>query len=171
MKNFNLTVGLFGSCDKTTFRKDIFIPAYENAGISYFNPQLGSGEWDSSFAPIEAKHLAKDGIILFPIVKDSYSMGSLAEVGFSVLNAIKLDNRRDFIVLIDDTLTPELMEDSKMAKESLRARALVKEHLISLNIDNIYLVNTLQEMLSVSLVLSQARFLREGVKKYCITNL
>ena len=36
-KNFDLTVGLFGSCDTTTFRKDLFIPAYENAGIKYFN--------------------------------------------------------------------------------------------------------------------------------------
>ncbi len=171
MTNFNLTVGLFGSCDTTTFRKDLFIPAFEEAEINFFNPQLGPGEWDPSFAPIEAEHLAKDGVILFPIVGDSYSMGSLAEVGFSVLNAIKLDNRRDFVILIDGELTPELMEDSRAAKDSIRARALVKQHLISLNIDNIYLVETLQEMLDISLRLCQARIIKDGIKNYCITNL
>ena len=171
LKDYNLTVGLFGSCDKTTFRKDIIIPILEEKNIPYFNPQLGPGEWKPEFAQVEARHLAKDGIVLFPIVKDSYSMGSLSEVGFSVLNAIKLDNRRDFIILIDQGLTPKLMEDEKMAKESLRARALVKEHLISLNIDNIYLVETLSQMTKVALILYQTRSLQGLVSEFCITNI
>jgi hypothetical protein len=63
------------------------------------------------------------------------------------------------------------MEDEKMAKESLRARALVKEHLISLNIDNIYLVETLSQMTKVALILYQTRSLQGLVSEFCITNI
>ena len=38
-----------------------------------------------------AEHLADDEIVLFPITKDTYAMGSLSEVGFSFLQAVKLN--------------------------------------------------------------------------------
>jgi hypothetical protein len=61
--------------------------------------------------------------------------------------------------------------DSKLAKESIRARALVKQHLVALNIDNIYLVSTLKEMLDISINLYKARCIKESIKHHSITNI
>jgi len=62
------------------------------------------------------------------------------------------------IALIDDNLIPSLKEDNPVAaKESLRSRALVIEHLKKLNYPKIYLVNSLEEMLEVSLAVYSAR--------------
>jgi len=166
--NYNLTVGLFGTCGDTVFRETMFIPFFEENNIPYFNPQVK--EWDPSMAKLEAEHLANDGAILFPITRDTYSLGSLAEAGFSILNAIKLDDRRDFVILIDDDLMPDLMEDKNLAKESLRSRALVKQHLLKLNFSNVYLVNTLSTMLGLSKSLWEARASLENWKKYSLKN-
>ena len=153
--NFNLTVGLFGTCGDTTFRKDIFIPEYEKRGIEFFNPQVD--DWKPEMAQIEAEHLAKDGVILLPVTSETYSLGSLSEVGFSILNAIKLDDRRDFVILIDEKLDDVLMENKEMAKESLKGRALVKQHLLKLNFPNVYLIDSLIEMCALSIALIDAR--------------
>lgn len=148
-----LCIGLFGTCGSTTWRKELFIPRYEEQNIEYFNPQVD--DWDPSMAQIEAEHLAQDCIILFPITHETYGLGSLMETGFSLLNAIKLDDRRDFIVMIDQYLDDELMKDEKLAKESLRGRALVLQHLKKLNFSNVYIVDSLADMLTVSVVLYQ----------------
>jgi len=120
----------------------------------FFNPQVE--EWDPSMAAIEAAHLAEDSVILFPVLAETYGLGSCAEVGFSILNAIKLDNIRDFVLLIDDRLDEELMQDAAMSKESLRARALVKQHLKKLALSNVYLVDDLDTMLEASVDLYNA---------------
>ena len=33
---------LGGSCNPTTWRKDVAVPALEEAGVTFFNPQAGS---------------------------------------------------------------------------------------------------------------------------------
>ena len=96
------TVGLFGTCGKSKWRK-AFIERFETENISYYNPQVD--DWKEELAIEEAEHLANDQIILFPVTSEEYSLGSLSEVGFSILNAINLDNRRDFIILINQFLT------------------------------------------------------------------
>ena len=145
-------VGLFGTCGGSRWR-DAFIERYEAAGmkdgVDFFNPQVE--DWDPSMAEIEAEHLAEDAVICFPITSETYSLGSLAEVGFSALNASGLDSRRDFIVMIEQGLDPSLMEDETLAKESTRGRALVLQHLKKLRFANIFVVTTLAEMLEVSL--------------------
>ena len=152
-----LCIGLFGSCDITTWRQDIFIPKYLELGMvdgkDFYNPQLPPGKWKPEDAQHEAEHLANDAIVCFPVTSSSYSLGSLVETGFSILQSIRFDDRRDFIIMIDDHLINILMEDEKLSKESLRARALVKEHLRKLNFSNVYLVETLEEMLELSIKL------------------
>lgn len=153
-----LCIGLFGTCGKSTWRKP-FIREYENRGmvegVNFYNPQVEN--WDPSCAEIEAEHLAEDSIILFPVTSETYAFGSLSEVGFSILNAIKLDDRRDIVILIDQHLDPELMKDESQAKDSLRSRALVKQHLKKLRHNNLYVVNTLEEMLDLSLILYKSQ--------------
>ena len=153
----NVCIGLFGTCGKSTWRKDLFIPAYKAKGFTYFNPQVE--DWKPECAEIEAQHLATDSIVLFPITHETYAVGSLAETGFSILNAIKFDDRRDLIILIDSFLDDELFSDKERAKESLRARALVKQHLKKLHYKNIYLVDTMDKMLELSLKLYELQSL------------
>lgn len=165
MKKDFLTIGLFGTCGDSTWRNN-FIEKYTEIGINYFNPQVE--DWKPEFAEIEAEHLANDKIILFPITSETYGMGSLSEVGFSILNAIKLDDRRSFVILIDNTLD-EYLDNKDLIKESLRARALVKQHLKKLNLANIYIVENLDEMLNVSLVLYNSEKAKQSINKYSIS--
>lgn len=154
-------IGLFGTCGNSKWR-DQFIGRYKELKIDYFNPQVEN--WDSSCAEEEARHLAEDQIILFPVTNETYGLGSLSEVGFSILQAIKLDDRREFVVMVAPNLSPELNDPVAM-KESIRSRALVKQHLKKLRLPNLYLVDSLDEMLEVSLVLHQAVNIREPLRK------
>lgn len=153
----SLCVGLFGTCGSSTWRQELFIPEYEKRGICYFNPQVD--DWKPEDAEIEAEHLANDQIILFPVTSETYGLGSLGEVGFSILNAIKLDNRRDFVILIDSQVDTSLDYDwhDDLVKESIKMRALVKQHLIKLNFSNVYFVQAMDEMLETSIVLYENR--------------
>jgi hypothetical protein len=141
-------VGLFGTCGKSRWR-DRFIEKYTQLGITFFNPQVA--DWKPENAIEEAQHLAEDAVILFPVTSETYGTGSLAETGFSILNAIRLDNRRDFVIFVDQKLDNSLIVGNPdMAKESLRARALVKQHLKKLNLANLYCVESLDVMLTLS---------------------
>lgn len=162
--------GLFGTCGTSTFRADKFIPRYAQLGfkenVDYYNPQVD--DWSPELVKVEAEHLATDQIILFPVTHETYATGSLAEVGFSILSAIKLDDRRSIVVMIDDYLDEHLMQDKERAKDSLRARALVKTHLQKLNLSNIYMVNTLDEMLELSVDLWFIHNQLEKLSKFSI---
>lgn len=117
-----LTVGLFGTCGGSKWR-DPFKARYEELGIKYFDPN--KEDWKPEDAEEEAQHLVEDEVILFPVTGETYGSGSLSEVGFSILQAIRLDDRRDFVILIESELD-EALSDETARKESLRARALVK---------------------------------------------
>lgn len=163
MENNKPVIGLFGTCGNSTWRNK-FMEKYNQLGIQFFNPQVP--DWKPEDAEIEAGHLADDEIILFPVTSETYASGSLAEVGFSILQAIKLDDRRDFVILIDNNLDENLKENAVAAKESLRSRALVKEHLKKLRLCNLFLVDTLDEMLEVSIKLYPAAEMRLSLRGY-----
>lgn len=160
IKNFQQTddpllcVGMFGVCATTTFRQTKFIPKFEEEQINWYNPQLGEGEWNRATSPIEeAKHLAADQIILFPITRDSYALGSLSESGFGIIQSISLNDRRHVVILIDKELDERLIsENEQLANESLKCRALVYQHLRKLRLPNVYMVDTLDEMLDVAVL-------------------
>jgi hypothetical protein len=136
---------------------------YQREGISFYNPQVD--DWKPEDAIEEAKHLADDAVILFPITSETYGTGSLAETGFSVLNAIRLDDRRDFVILIEQKLDEQL-DNAVARKESLRARALVREHLKKLRLSNLYVVDSLEEMLEISIILFRAAEMREPLRRF-----
>ena len=157
-----LTIGMFGTCGGSKWREP-FIEKYEELGISYFNPQVDN--WTDQNAIVEARHLAEDKVILFPITNETYATASLSEVGYSILNAIKLDSRRSIVVMVAQDLAPEL-DDLERRKDSLRARALNIEHLRKLYINDIYLVSTLEEMLDISIELYRAAEITVPLEKY-----
>ncbi len=158
----SLCVGLFGTCGNSQWRTS-FINRYTQEGINFFNPQVD--DWKPEDAVIEAQHLANDQVVLFPITGETYGTGSLAETGFSILNAIKLEDRRDFVILIEQELDDSL-KDAVARKESLRARALVKEHLKKLRLSNLYLVSTMEDMLEASVTLYRAAEMRAPLGRY-----
>lgn len=175
----HLCVGLFGTCGGSRWREEYFIPRYDGKGISWYNPQVEN--WDPSCAEIEAAHLANDAIILFPITNETYAFGSLAETGFSILNAIRLDDRREFVLYIAQDIAEKdprghLLDDrldvqgspnpASKAVDSLRARALVKQHLMKLALPNVYVVDSLEEMFLVSVKLWDSVKIRWGLREY-----
>lgn len=164
MKTILPTIGLFGTCGNSTWRKP-FMDYYDKESIAYFNPQVP--DWNPAFAKEEAKHLAHDGIILFPVLAETYGCGSLAETGFSIAQAMRYDDRRDFVILIDPTPDPSLDIDnpdkrlSRVAyKESCRARALALEHLKGFGLRNAFFVDTIDQMFNVSLTLWSSMMVR-----------
>ncbi|WP_412732742.1 hypothetical protein [Minisyncoccus archaeiphilus] len=157
-----LNIGMFGTCGGSKWREP-FKARYEELGIPFFDPNKEN--WRESDAIEEAQHLAEDDVILFPITKETYGTGSLSEVGFSILQAIRLDDRRDFVVMIDQELVPEL-DNPTARQESLRARALVMQHLKKLRLKNIYIVDNLADMLDVSIKLFEAAKLRAPLSVY-----
>ncbi|MFA6000357.1 MAG: hypothetical protein WC783_05300 [Candidatus Paceibacterota bacterium] len=157
-----LTIGLFGTCGNSRWR-DKFIEKYNVEAIPFFNPQVA--DWKPEDAVIEAEHLANDEVILFPVTSETYATGSLSEVGFSILQAIRLDDRRDFVVMIEQALD-ESLDDAVARKESLRARALVLQHLKKLRLKNLYVVSTLDEMLDASIQLFRAAEIRDPLSRF-----
>jgi len=149
----NNTIGLFGTCGKSIWR-DEFIKYYNNLNIPFFNPQVPDGMWYPSMVEDENKHLVNDAIILFPVTNETTGIGSLAEIGFSILASIKRNPDRYFIILIDDNCIDSSATENQI-KESIRTRALVKSKVKQFQLDNsgVYLVDTIDDMLALSLSL------------------
>jgi hypothetical protein len=75
-------VFLGGACGTTTWRRDVAIPVLEAASVSYYDPQLGVGEWT---AADEARDmLAKDEaeVLLFVISGATRGVAGVAEVAY-----------------------------------------------------------------------------------------
>ena len=157
-----LCIGLFGTCGKSSWR-DVFIQKYNQLEISYFNPQVD--DWKPELAEIEAEHLVNDDIILFPVTNETFGTGSLAETGFSIMQAINSSENRSVIIMIDKEPKEELKIAEPLAyKESTRARALVRAHLNKVKKPNIYIVDSLDEMLSVSLKLYEVHTILNNIR-------
>jgi hypothetical protein len=169
-----MTIGMFGTCGGSKWR-DRFIKEYQSQGIPFFNPQKDN--WKPEDAITEAEHLANDRIMLFPVTDETYAFGSLGEVGFSILNALKLNSNREIIVMIDPEVNVEhenavlaeiIMYDAQK-KDSLRARKLVMEHLRKISHPNVYMVDNLADMLWLSIDLYNLQILKDSArKKYAI---
>jgi hypothetical protein len=149
----NVTIGLFGTCGGSTWR-DQFMAVYDARGISYFNPQVD--DWTPEMADIEAQHLVEDEIILFPVTGETAGLGSLAETGFSMFQAMKTNMNRYFVFMVEPECDPARVTDPVLAKESRRARALVRAHLRKNTHPNVFVCDTLDQMLSVSINLHKS---------------
>jgi hypothetical protein len=135
---------------------------YDELGIEYFNPMVDN--WNPGMVPLEAKHLAEDEVVLFPILGWSYAEGSLSEMGFGPLKAMRQNFQRSFIFFIETTLH-ERLTDADRCKASMRSRNLVLGHLKELDASNIYVVRSLDEMLNVSIKVFQAHKELKGVRE------
>lgn len=155
-----LSIGLFGTCDNNPWR-DPFMDAYNELGISYFNPMVA--DWHPGLVAEEAKHLAEDEVILFPVLGWSYGEGSLSELGFGPLHATRQNMNRSFVFFIETELH-ERLTDPDRCKASLRARKLVLGHLKELGAPNVYICSSLQQMLATSLTLFRSYDYLHGIR-------
>lgn len=160
-KKHGITVGMFGTCDMSQWRLS-FIERYDKEGIAWFNPDAGEN-WHPGMIEEENYHLNHDEIILFPVLAESLGSGSLGEIGFSVQNVLRniQNGRRQFLIaLIDDDCT-DMRKTEEERKRSIKDRKLVKSKLkAQVSCPVITLVNTLDEMMEISL--SLYKFLAEG---------
>jgi len=69
---------LGGSCNPTTWRKDVAIPLMEERGVSFYNPQVE--DWSEELLQLEADAKAKAAVLLFVIDGDTRAMMSMLEV-------------------------------------------------------------------------------------------
>lgn len=168
----SVTIGLFGTCGLSTWRNK-FVDAYTKNGINFFNPQLPEGVWTADradeFVQQENYNLKNNQIILFPVTNETTGQGSLAEIGFSVLDTIRNLNQRYLIVLID--LDCKCSKSSALQiEESKRSRKLVKSKIEIESKSNpyIFLVNNFDDMLNLSIELKNSiEFNNELKKRYC----
>lgn len=146
-------IGLFGTCGISEWRYQ-FIKRYKMKNIEFFNPQKEG--WQPEDAIIEAEHLVNDDIMLFPVTGETFGTGSLGEIGFSILSAIRSNDQRFVVVHVSPTLNPLLQQENPVAaKESINARAIINAHLKKAKYPNVFIVKDIEEMLDVSVKLYQ----------------
>ena len=156
-----LTIGLFGTCGQSTWRKD-FIEMFNENKIEFFNPQLGEGEWNpdhaDEFVRNENYNLKHNKIILFPVTSETTGQGSLAEIGFSVADTIRHIQKdtalkeRYLIVFIDlDCNDPkasiEQIEESKRSRKLVLSKAILEADINP----RVFISQSLKEMKELSL--------------------
>jgi hypothetical protein len=147
----NNTIGLFGTCGGSKWR-DKFIQEYDKRHIDWFNPDAGDN-WHPGMVKDENRHLKEDNIILFPVTDETLGVGSLGEIGFSILNVIRsIDNgsSQQLIIMIDDECNDPIASESEK-KTSCRTRTLVKSKALDVNHSNIFVVQDLQHMFDLSI--------------------
>jgi sodium-dependent dicarboxylate transporter 2/3/5 len=85
-----MQVFLGGTAGHSTWRKDFAIPILEAVGISYFNPQLGVGEWTPAHQKIEAEAKEKAEVWLFVVSAETRGVASLVEAAYRIGTGGKL---------------------------------------------------------------------------------
>lgn len=147
------TVGLFGTCGGSRWREP-FEAAFRERGIPYFNPQLPEGTWTPESIPEEHRHLTEDEIVVFPVTDETTAVGSLGEVGFSVMTAIDTGRgrlRHVIVMIAPDCNAPGASPEA--IKDSVRGRKLVRSRVAeeASRLHNVHLVDTLEEALALTL--------------------
>lgn len=79
-----MKVFLGGTAGNSTWRKDIAIPILEAAGVTFFNPQLGVGEWTPAHQQIEAKAKESAEVWLYVITGETRGVASLVEAAYCI---------------------------------------------------------------------------------------
>lgn len=79
-----MQIFLGGTAGDSNWRKSIAIPILEASGISYFNPQVGVGEWTPEHQKTEAKAKAAAEVWLFVITNETRGVASLVEAAYRI---------------------------------------------------------------------------------------
>src|SRR5262245_51629523 len=77
-------VFLGGACGETDWRRQIAIPLLERAGITYFDPQLGAGEWSPDREAAEMQAKAAADVLLYVVASNTRGVATVAEVAYAL---------------------------------------------------------------------------------------
>lgn len=116
-------VFLGGTADPATWRSDTVIPALEESGISYYNPQVDE-QWSPELVQVEAAVKAAAEVLLFAITGDSRGVASMVEAteyicaGRTVVLVVQ--DIRDGLVLDGQVITGRELLDLNRARAYLR---------------------------------------------------
>lgn len=123
-------VFLGGACGATTWRKDIAIPLLEAAGVTYYNPQLGVGEWTPACeaAEMEAKDAAE--ALVFVMNGATRGVATAAEIGWYMGRGRKLALAITDIGAADliDGRRPTEAERDDLNRGRIFLRTMAREH-------------------------------------------
>lgn len=102
-------VFLGGTCGGDPWRER-FCATLSQRGTSFFNPQVD--DWQPWMSEMENACIRSSPLVLFPVLSSTLGLGSLAEVGFSILSimrAIQAGQPREMVVLIDPKADPSML--------------------------------------------------------------
>ena len=152
-------VFLGGTCGGDLWRTP-FETALTTMGVSFFNPQVD--DWQPWMAEEENRCIAHSPVVLMPVLASTLGLGTLGEVGFSilaVLRSILAGHNRTLITLIDpeadaactikeqiDGAWVTVQASPGIIRESNRMRALVRSKVATFHHPNVILVDTLEMM-------------------------
>ena len=85
-----MQIFLGGTAGHSTWRKKIAIPILEAEGVTYFNPQLGVGEWTPAHQKIEAEAKEQAAVWLFVVSEETRGVASLVEAAYCIGRGGKL---------------------------------------------------------------------------------
>lgn len=126
-----MRVFLGGSCNPTTWRKDVAIPILEAAAVSYYNPQVD--DWSPELVDIEAKAKAEAATLLFVIDSQTRAIASMFEATEMIMSG------RDVVLVIDPIADGTEIGGQKVTGSELkdlnRARTYLRDLAERYNVD------------------------------------
>lgn len=119
MKVVKPKVFLGGACGSTTWRQKFAIPMLEAAGVDYFDPQIGIGEWTEVREPLDMKMKAESDVLLFVVNGETRGVAGIAEAAFY------LGTRRPLALVVTD-VGPEFVADPEERDDLNRGRIFLR---------------------------------------------
>ena len=113
---------LGGACGRTTWRRDIAIPLLEAAGVAYYNPQLGEGEWTTACEAAEMKAKAEASVQLFVVSGDTRGVASIGEAAYFI------GAGRPIALMVTDSEAADQTERDDLNRGRIFLRSMAREH-------------------------------------------
>src|SRR5687767_9714501 len=111
---FDGGVFLGGACNPTTWRKDTAIPALEEAGVPFYNPQVD--DWHDGLVALEAAAKEDADVLLFVINGQTRGVASMVEAAFYI------GQGRDVVLVLENVTEgdPAEVKDLNRGRTYLR---------------------------------------------------
>jgi len=103
---------LGGSCNPTTWRKELAIPMLKSKGVTYYNPQVD--HWSEALIAVEQKAKIEALVLLYVIDRATRALASMIEV------AELITDGRNVIVVIQDVEEGDTINDEEISPSQLK---------------------------------------------------
>ncbi|MBI2473133.1 nucleoside 2-deoxyribosyltransferase domain-containing protein [Candidatus Uhrbacteria bacterium] len=141
----NASVFLGGSCNPTTWRFDYAIPTLEEAGVSFYNPQVD--DWSPELVAIEAAAKDEAKVLLFVI-------DGQTRAGVSIMEALKYGaDGRTVVLSIENIPMGTVIENQEVLGRDLKDANRMRSYLSDLVKDypNVYICDSMTSAVQKSI--------------------